>query len=99
LGAFFLKGVSFFLCFAFKNWFKRKKFEERRVRHNYFITETVPIMSKVSYKDLATEAIGALKERTGSSLQAIKAYIAKNRPEVNLQAVSLHSFNEYLIQH
>jgi hypothetical protein len=56
-------------------------------------------MSKVSYNDLATEAIGALKERTGSSLQAIKAYIAKNRPEVNLQAVSLHTFNEYLFQH
>ena len=45
-------------------------------------------MSKPSYSALATEAIAALKDRTGSSLQAIKAYIAKQYPAFNMQPVS-----------
>ena len=49
------------------------------------IMSTTP---KVSYFDLAKEAIVALKERTGSSLQAIKAHIAKAHPEVDFAAVS-----------
>jgi hypothetical protein len=49
-------------------------------------------MSKVSYNELAKAAIAALKDRTGSSLQAIKAYIGTNHPEVNLQAVSEYLF-------
>jgi hypothetical protein len=45
-------------------------------------------MSKLSYAALAKEAILALKERTGSSLAAIKTYIASKHPEVDFQAVS-----------
>lgn len=35
-----------------------------------------------SYADLIKEAIAALKDRTGSSSQAIKAWIEKNHPAV-----------------
>jgi hypothetical protein len=41
--------------------------------------------AKKSYFDMAKEAIGALKERTGSSSQAIKAYIASKYPACNFQ--------------
>jgi histone H1/5 len=37
---------------------------------------------KKSYLELAKEAIAALKERTGSSPQAIKAYITSNHPSI-----------------
>jgi uncharacterized protein YvpB len=37
-------------------------------------------MSKVNYSSLAKEAIATLKERTGSSLQAIKAYVSSKHP-------------------
>lgn len=37
---------------------------------------------KKSYVELAKEAIAALKERTGSSQQAIKAYITSNHPSI-----------------
>jgi histone H1/5 len=38
--------------------------------------------SKKSYSDLAKEAIASLKDRTGSSAQAIKAYITSNHPSI-----------------
>ncbi len=54
---------------------------------------------KTSYADLAVEAITTLKERTGSSLQAIKAFIASKHPEVDFQAVSYFVDNiSYFIQ-
>lgn len=37
---------------------------------------------KKSYLELAKEAIAGLKERTGSSSQAIKAYITSNHPSI-----------------
>lgn len=37
---------------------------------------------KKSYVELAKEAIAALKERTGSSPQAIKAHIVANHPSI-----------------
>ena len=37
---------------------------------------------KKSYVELAKEAIAALKERTGSSPQAIKAHIVANHPTI-----------------
>ena len=37
---------------------------------------------KKSYLELAKEAIAALKERTGSSPKAIKAYITSNHPSI-----------------
>ena len=43
--------------------------------------------AKKSYFDLAKEAIGALKDRTGSSSQAIKAYITTTHPSVKFQQV------------
>jgi histone H1/5 len=38
--------------------------------------------AKKSYFELAKEAIAALKERTGSSAQAIKAHIVANHPTI-----------------
>ena len=38
--------------------------------------------TKMSYFDMAKEAIVALKERSGSSNQAIKAYITSKHPNV-----------------
>lgn len=38
--------------------------------------------AKKSYFELAKEAIAALKERTGSSAQAIKAHIVANHPSI-----------------
>ena len=40
-----------------------------------FIASEKKAAKKMSYSDLATEAILALKDRTGSSLQAIKKYL------------------------
>jgi hypothetical protein len=40
-----------------------------------------------SYFDLTKEAILALKERTGSSPRAIKAYIMSTHPTVKFQQV------------
>ena len=37
---------------------------------------------KKSYFELAREAIASLKDRTGSSPQAIKAYITANHPSI-----------------
>jgi hypothetical protein len=44
---------------------------------------------KKSYFELAKEAIASLKERTGSSPQAIKAYILSTYPSFNFQQVEL----------
>ncbi len=44
-------------------------------------------MSKVNYANLVKDAISSLKERGGSSLQAIKKYAAGNKIEI--QNVSL----------
>eukprot|EP00596_Hydrurales_sp_CCMP1899_P009135 CAMPEP_0119041396 /NCGR_PEP_ID=MMETSP1177-20130426/11854_1 /TAXON_ID=2985 /ORGANISM="Ochromonas sp, Strain CCMP1899" /LENGTH=169 /DNA_ID=CAMNT_0007007411 /DNA_START=34 /DNA_END=543 /DNA_ORIENTATION=- len=41
--------------------------------------------AKMTYFEMAKEAIASLKERTGSSAQAIKAYIADNHKEINFQ--------------
>ena len=45
-------------------------------------------MTKPTYGALLVEAISALKDRTGSSLQAIKSYISSKYPDFNFQAVS-----------
>ncbi len=39
-------------------------------------------MSKVNYANLIKDAIATLKERGGSSLQAIKKYAASNKIEI-----------------
>jgi hypothetical protein len=44
--------------------------------------------AKKTWLELATEAIVALKERTGSSQPAIKAWISSNYPAVEFAAVS-----------
>ena len=46
---------------------------------------------KKSYFDLAKEAILALKERTGSSPQAIKSYICTNHPSIKFAQHLLRS--------
>ena len=43
--------------------------------------------AKKTYFQLAKEAIVALKERTGSSSQAIKAYIIKSNPGITFAQV------------
>jgi hypothetical protein len=43
--------------------------------------------SKKTYFELAKEAIESLKERTGSSSQAIKTYISVQYPEVDFAQV------------
>ena len=45
-----------------------------------------------SYFQLAKEAIVALKDRSGSSTQAIKAWIVKNYPTVAFANVSAYTF-------
>jgi hypothetical protein len=45
--------------------------------------------NKKTYFEMAKEAIGALKERTGSSAQAIKTYIASKYPAVKFQQVTI----------
>ncbi|RYG66418.1 hypothetical protein EON64_09800, partial [archaeon] len=53
-----------------------------------------------SYGDLAREAIIALKDRTGSSMQAIKNHIVANNSGLNFQQVSamlLRLLGNYLI--
>ena len=42
---------------------------------------------KKSYSDLAKEAIASIKDRTGSSAQAIKSYIIATYPKMNFQQV------------
>lgn len=44
---------------------------------------------KKSYIDLAKEAIASIKDRTGSSAQAIKAYITSKYPSFKFQQVSV----------
>ena len=51
---------------------------------------------KPSYYELAKEAIASLKDRTGSSPQAIKTYIASKYPTIKFAPVcfiaSIYSF-------
>lgn len=44
--------------------------------------------AKKTYLELATEAIASLKDRTGSSTQAIKAYIIANNKSLDFAQVS-----------
>ncbi len=46
-------------------------------------------MSKVNYATLIKDAISTLKERGGSSLQAIKKYAANNKIEIQNVSVLL----------
>ena len=43
--------------------------------------------AKMTYFELAKEAIASLKERTGSSSQAIKGFIVANHPAINFEQV------------
>jgi histone H1/5 len=52
---------------------------------------SAPVASKKSYFELAKEAIAALKERSGSSTQAIKAHIVFNHPSIKFAQHSLRS--------
>lgn len=53
---------------------------------------------KKSYFDLAKEAISTIKDRTGSSAQAIKAYITKKYPSFKFQQVqTILPFNVIII--
>lgn len=52
--------------------------------------------NKPKYADLINEAILSLKERTGSSLQAIKKYIASKYPAFDCQPVSYYLYYYYL---
>jgi hypothetical protein len=46
---------------------------------------------KKTWFELASEAIRALKDRTGSSQQAIKGWITSNYPSVEYASVSISS--------
>ena len=48
--------------------------------------------AKLTYNQVIVEAITTLKERTGSSLAALKKAIASAHPDFNLQAVSFVTF-------
>jgi hypothetical protein len=48
--------------------------------------------AKLTYNQVIVEAITTLKERTGSSLPALKKAIASAHPDFNLQAVSLSRY-------
>ena len=50
------------------------------------------VATKKTYSQLIKEAIVALKERTGSSSQAIKAYIVKAYPSQTFAQVDLTIF-------
>jgi hypothetical protein len=52
---------------------------------------SAPAASKKSYFELAKEAIAALKERSGSSNQAIKAHIVSNHPTIKFAQHSLRT--------
>jgi hypothetical protein len=43
--------------------------------------------AKKTYLEMATEAIVALKDRTGSSPHAIKAHIVASNPKIDFQQV------------
>ena len=45
--------------------------------------------AKKTYFELVKEAILALKDRTGSSAQAIKGFITEHNPKLDFQQVSL----------
>jgi histone H1/5 len=52
---------------------------------------SAPAASKKSYFELAKEAIAALKERSGSSSQAIKSHIVANHPTIKFAQHSLRT--------
>jgi histone H1/5 len=52
---------------------------------------SAPVASKKSYFELAKEAIATLKERSGSSSQAIKAHIVSNHPTIKFAQHSLRT--------
>ena len=45
-------------------------------------------LMKKTYFELVKEAISALKDRTGSSAQAIKGFITEHNPKLDFQQVS-----------
>lgn len=51
--------------------------------------------AKKSYADMAKEAIVALKDRTGSSLQALKSYIVANNAGLNFAPVSFPLYSSF----
>jgi len=54
---------------------------------------------KKTYFELASEAIIALKERSGSSQQAIKAYIVSKYPSLEFGQVRYESTSALLDHH
>jgi histone H1/5 len=52
---------------------------------------SAPVASKKSYFELVKEAIATLKERGGSSSQAIKAHIVSNHPSIKFAQHSLRA--------
>ncbi len=53
--------------------------------------------AKKTYFQLIKEAIVALKDRTGSSQQAIKAHIVKNNPSITFAQVRIYYIFKYII--
>lgn len=64
-----------------------------------FLPQPIFTMSapKKSYFDLAREAIIALKERSGSSQQAIKAYITSKYPTLAFGQVNIYCCCGYML--
>ena len=52
---------------------------------------------KPTYFEMCKEAIVALKDRTGSSGIAIKAYIVKTYPTLDFTSVSFHIYTYYML--
>lgn len=52
----------------------------------------MPLPANMTYLMMIKEAISSLKERGGSSLQAIKKYIHETYPDVDVQGVSQDFF-------